>query len=82
MATEAPFRIALRTEGSWWIAYLASPITMDGAIEIARVRLAPAQADPAIKQAFIDFTQRVMEAAAKASLQEIAHWNAPTPARR
>lgn len=75
-----PFRIALRAEGEWWVAYVAKPSDMDGAIEIARVRLKPAKEDPKVKQAFIDFAQLVVDSTAEAKRLGVVGWNAPIAA--
>ncbi len=34
---KSDFRIAIRTEGKWVVAYLAPESTMEGAMEVARV---------------------------------------------
>lgn len=79
--TAAPFRVALRVEGKWWVAYIAEPATMKDATEIARVLIGPARADAAIKRAFIDFAQLVVSSAAKAVGVDFADdWNTPVPA--
>lgn len=36
-------RLAMRAEGDWWIAYYAKMGTMDGALELGRVRMTIAQ---------------------------------------
>jgi hypothetical protein len=36
-------RLAMRVEGDWWVAYYALPDTMDGALELGRVRMAVVQ---------------------------------------
>jgi hypothetical protein len=36
-------RLAFRVEGDWWVAYYALPTTMDGAMEMARIRMALVQ---------------------------------------
>jgi hypothetical protein len=33
-------RLAFRVEGDWWVSYYALPETMDGALELGRVRMA------------------------------------------
>ena len=74
---KAPFRIALRQEGQWWNAYLAKPDTMEGAVEIARLRMTMAS-DPATKDAFIAFTRVAMERALKVVHGlDIAKWGEP-----
>lgn len=32
-------RLALRVEGTWWVAYFARPETMDDAAELGRIRM-------------------------------------------
>lgn len=39
MSTSTPLRLALRVEGNWWVAYIATTENMEGAIELARIRL-------------------------------------------
>lgn len=45
-------RLAMRVEGSWWIAYYAEPDTMAGAVELGRVRMGIV-ADFSAKQIFM-----------------------------
>jgi len=52
-------RLALRTQGDWWVAYYASPNTMQGAVELGRVRLRFV-ADPMRKNAFIDLMREAV----------------------
>jgi len=47
-------RVALRQEGQWWVAYYALPGTMTGALTLGRIRLAPAMANPRVKELFIE----------------------------
>lgn len=49
-------RIALRVEGSWWVAYLAPPQTMEGALELGRIRMSIAE-NPDRKQRFMQLVQ-------------------------
>lgn len=37
--TSTPIRLALREEGNWWVAYVATTDNMAGAIEIGRMHL-------------------------------------------
>lgn len=46
-------RLALRVEGDWWVAYYATPETMEGAFEIARIRMGVVM-DQKRKAAFMD----------------------------
>jgi hypothetical protein len=59
------FRLAMRSEGKWWVCYYAKPDTMVGAIALARVRLHLVEAAPEIKTSFINFCTAVMNIAAK-----------------
>lgn len=45
-------RLALRVEGDWWVAYYALPDTMEGAIDMGRVRMSIVQ-DQGRKAAFM-----------------------------
>lgn len=45
-------RLAMRQEGEWWVAYLAKIGTMDGAMELGRIRMTVVQ-HPERKQAFM-----------------------------
>lgn len=45
-------RVAMRVEGDWWVAFLAEPGTMEGALELGRIRMTVVQ-DPGRKQAFM-----------------------------
>jgi len=46
-------RLALRVEGSWWVGYYALPGTMDGAIELARIKMLIVADNEMRKEAFI-----------------------------
>jgi hypothetical protein len=32
-------RLAMRVEGTWWVAYYAMPNTMEGAIDLGRIQM-------------------------------------------
>lgn len=49
-------RIALRIEGTWWVAYVAEPGTMEGALELARIRMSMV-GGPDRKQRFMQLVQ-------------------------
>ncbi len=53
-------RLALRSEGNWWVAYLAHAGTMEGSHELGRIDLAIVQSAPAHKQAFMDLMSAVV----------------------
>ncbi len=43
MKEEQVGRLAMRTEGCWWVAYYALPDTMDDALELGRIRMQAVQ---------------------------------------
>ncbi len=51
-------RLAMRVEGDWWVAYCAKINTMDGAIELGRIRMTVAEV-PAIKAATLEYFKLV-----------------------
>jgi hypothetical protein len=59
MTTDAypAYRIAVRQEGAWIVAYVAQMETMDGAIKIATLLKSSADVDRAIFDAWLDFLQ-------------------------
>lgn len=61
-------RLALRVEGEWWVAYLARMGTMDGAIELGRIRVTVAHI-ASIKEHF----QSLMTVAFKTMLEMQGH---------
>jgi hypothetical protein len=50
-------RIAMRVQGDWWVAYYAKPGTMDGALELGRVRMAVVADSEERKHAFVAVVQ-------------------------
>jgi hypothetical protein len=54
-------RIALRVEGDWWVAYFAKPKTMEGAIELARVRMTVVRPDAKRKAAFMELVRSYID---------------------
>lgn len=54
------FRIALRDEGTFWNAYLASMDSMDGALHIGSLRMSIVRNNGKARQAFIELMQSVM----------------------
>jgi len=50
---EAPFRLAMRQEGSMWNAYLAKQGTMEGALLIGSIAIAAVE-DEKRQQAFVN----------------------------
>lgn len=61
-------RIALRDEGKWWVAYMAPLHTMDGATEIARIRLNLVTADRMLRERFIAFVQEAFNVVCREAL--------------
>lgn len=46
-------RLAFRREDKWWRCYLARLGTMDGALELASIRMSLVEGDAATKEAFM-----------------------------
>ena len=44
--TATPIRLALRAEGDWWVAYIATTINMEQRIEIGRINIRAMQEVP------------------------------------
>jgi hypothetical protein len=55
-----PVRLALRQEGSWWVAYLAHADKMEGAHEIGRILLGVVRGNPSYKAAFQQLMTEIM----------------------
>jgi len=77
-----PFRLAMRAEGQWWVAYLARPNTMDGAKELGRVLMGIVSGDGSEgrKAAFMDLMKSALTDASAAIGGVVEHWDEPTPA--
>jgi hypothetical protein len=59
----SPIRLALRTEGDWWVAYLAEATTMDGAREVGRILLGAASQGNGIRERWMSLMSDVMRIA-------------------
>ena len=59
----------MRAEGDWWVAYLARPNTMEGAIEIARIQLGVVY-KPDRRDAFLTMMSDVIADAIEANYGE------------
>lgn len=53
-------RIALREQGSQWVAYWAAPDTMEGATFIASCAIAPVVANQQRKEQFMQFCRDIV----------------------
>lgn len=60
MMDKSRFRIAMRVEGDWWVAYFAEPGSMDGAIEVARFPMRVA-GHLAVRDAILVLVQDLMK---------------------
>lgn len=69
-------RLAMRVEGDWWIAYYAKIGTMEGALELGRLRMVLAEI-PAIKTATLEYYKGVMTAMVSGTIGAKLEW--PTP---
>jgi hypothetical protein len=75
-------RLAFREQGQWWIAYWARLDTMDGATELARVRMVAIMQDPILRQQFINFCKATFDVVVREALGTTPLWpKPPTPAR-
>jgi len=74
------FRLAMRVEGDWWVAYCAPPGTMENALEIGRIRMSIVVPDREAKNGFMDLLQSALGRAAVAVGGESPEWNDPEPA--
>jgi hypothetical protein len=80
-----PIRLALRAEGKFWNAYLASEGTMEGADLIGSVILRPCQDDPELAAQF----KALMTAVVRRAIKEVVgqapvdfeEWGVPTSER-
>jgi hypothetical protein len=54
-----PVRLAMRVEGDWWVAYIATSNSMDGAHRLGSILLSIVQ-DKDRKQAFMDLMKSAM----------------------
>ena len=57
---EPPVRLALRQEGDWWVAYLASTGTMKGSLEIGRVLMGIVASNEDNRRAFMDLMSKAL----------------------
>jgi len=55
-----PIRLAMRQEGDWWVAYVATTESMQGAFEIGRIAMGAAR-DPQVKDAFLAVMVQVLQ---------------------
>lgn len=74
-----PFKLALRQEGSWWVAYIAVHGETKS-VEMSRIRMIVAEESPAIKAKFIELNQLAVEQGMKAIGHEIGGWSEPVTA--
>lgn len=79
MTDHLKMRLAVRVEGTWWVAYCAEATTMAGAVEIGRIRMALA-AEPACKQGFLTLMQAAMAGIITNMGAHVQGWNDPTSA--
>lgn len=71
-------RLAMRVEGDWWVAYSAKPNTMDGSVELGRIRMTLAGV-PAIKAATLEYYKLVFSKMVEAATGARLEW--PTAER-
>ena len=64
-------RLALRVEGTWWVAYYALPLTMEGAVELGRIQMALVRHNPDRKQAFMDLMKSYLAELLEAQVGQV-----------
>lgn len=80
MVEHANFRIAFREDGEFWRAYFTKMESMEGALELASVRITVVRGDPVLQDAFMSFAKGLMERAVLEVLgpkAKITSWNEP-----
>lgn len=80
MTKVVAFRLAMRVEGNWWVAYMARAGTMDDAKRIGSILMGAVNDNPERKQAFMALMQDVMSDAIKAVTGQVVDWNEPQTA--
>jgi hypothetical protein len=70
-------RILLRREGKWWLAYFGAIDSDQGKLELARMRIRFAEADPKVKEAFIELSRLMMSRAVIETLGIAPIWKEP-----
>jgi hypothetical protein len=74
------FRLALRVEGDWWVAYFAPNDTMVGAVQLGTIRMSAVQV-PERKREFYDLMRETFSDYVEARLGVRPTWpNEPVPA--
>ena len=75
----SPIRLAMRVEGTWWVAYLAHSDTMEGASEVGRIRLSIVK-DQDRRTAFIEIMTKFMSEVIKDRFGVVPDWKTePAP---
>jgi hypothetical protein len=77
--TQQPGRLALREEGSLWVAYYALPETMDNAIFLGSIRMAFVVGHPDRKAAFMALMKEALSDLVEESVGARLEW--PNPER-
>jgi hypothetical protein len=68
-----PFKLAMRTEGDWWVGYFQLINDPNGKVELGRIRMASAH-DEAIKTAFMEVMRLAVVDAMKAIGVPVVGW--------
>lgn len=76
---EAGGRLAMRHEGTYWVAYWAMPDTMDKAIELGRIAMAFVQ-DKERKELFMSMMKSCVAEIFSSRGVDIHHWGDPMTA--
>jgi PRTRC genetic system protein C len=73
-------RLALREEGSSWVAYYAMPGTMEGAIFLGAIRMGAVTTRPERRQQFMDLMREVVSDTIEDTVGTRPTWGGPQKA--
>jgi hypothetical protein len=73
-------RLAMRQEGTLWVAYYALPHTMDGALFLGSIRMAGVVGSPARKQRFMGMMKDMVADILRGQGAPIDTWADPVSA--
>ena len=69
------FRLALRVEGDKWVAYLAKPDTMEGAVWMGSILLRIAEGNDYRKDLFIELMRHALNEAIEKQGIKVESWD-------
>ena len=78
MANRAPYKLAIRHEGIWWVAYFDTLQASGHGIELSRISMRIVADHPDIKAKFIEVNQMALQAMLADVGLPIEGWLEPT----